>query len=100
MSPIPLARFDLMQFKEQLLLMMTAPQDSNLGCQKNSSSTLQVEVALQQRQLEMADCAAREDYSGAAVARDAARRLELQLRTMQLEQERIDRTTIKYKLGE
>ena len=47
----------------------------------------------------MAACAAREDYSGAAVHRDAAQHLELQYRGLQLQQENEARTTVRHRLG-
>ena len=60
----------------------------------------QVEAALNQRRDEMAACAAREDYSGAAVARDAAQHLELRFRDLQIQQDNEDRTTVRHRLGE
>ena len=52
---------------------------------------LQVEAALNLQ---------REDYFGAASARDAAQHLELRLRGLQLQQENEDRTTVRHRLGE
>lgn len=64
-----------------------------------NTELLQLQAALRQRREEMAACVEREDFSGAAAARDTARLLELHLRDLQLKQEESDRKTVKHRLG-